>query len=847
MTRSKYPNWAVVLLGSLGVLELMPAALAADVSATPEIEEIVVTAQKRSENLESVPVAVTAFSAATRDLIGIESTQDMSDYTPGVTYSFVSDRMYVRGLGRSTNNLSIDNSIATYLDGFYSSFFRVADSTSLFLAQEEIYRGPQGTLFGRNAIGGAFVLTSPQPTDMWEGEADLRVGNYQTEDLEATVAGPISDSLRFRFSAGEYKQGQGYFESVNGNQNDGAGWKNNQQFQLQLAGNFGDAYDWWLKADHLHWNIGWGTQVQTSEYATHCVSPNALGAAVPIDTINCGGLQPNPWFNSGTVLGFPLSATPQLTQPNPPNNGSTYSTPNDSLNRERLKDDETFVYQGVGHLGGADLKYIAGYYSSEYDLVTDYDNTARPSYDIILPGAAAPLTINSAEYLSYKEIRHYYSNELDLISTYDGPLQYVLGLYQYDEHVQQPIGIGNNVPQSYFQSPIVAADVFGGAVVPAAPNPSGDWYSVGQKTTSQSEAAFGQIDWKFVDNWKATVGLRYTKDRKDSVEYARYVLWDPVLDAALGLPQVGLDISSLVFPANGAVPDASGNGNYVRSLAIDSHAWTGTAGVEWTPGSDTLGYAKYSRGYKEAGINSGDAIVADPYTKPEYIDAFEVGWKQTFNHVFQINSALFYYKYDGAQYPLTTFGGPVPETPFFNVDEKIYGAEFETQWQATSALRFLIDYSYLHAAFTQHTVYTDAYTGLPASLYGNQVPGSPTNKATFNAVYTWMFTPGSFALSATQAWRDRVTSSPFGDPEFVAGSYGQTDFRGTWNDITNRWSVFGYLRNAFDVRGSDGTGIDTSLYNAAQGYGGPTLARSLIYPRTFGVEFRVRFGAKVHP
>jgi iron complex outermembrane recepter protein len=836
----------LAVIATLSVM--VPAAVsAADSGSGSVLTEIVVTAQKRAENVESVPIAVTAFSAAARDLLGIESTEDMADYTPGVTYSFVSDRMYVRGLGRETNNLSIDNAIATYLDGFYSSFFRVADSSSLFLAQEEIYRGPQGTLFGRNAIGGAFVLTSPHPTDDWEGEAHLRVGNYDSQDIEGTVAGPISDSLRFRLSAGEYRQGQGYFKSVTGSDNDGAGWKDNQQIQLQLAGNFGSAYDWWVKADHLHWNIGWGTEVQTSPYATHCVSPTALGAAIPLETINCGGLQPNPWFNSATTVFGPLAATPQLTQPNPPNSGSSYTTPNDTNNRERLKDDETFVYAGVGHLGFADLKYVAGYYSSEYDLTTDYDNTARAAYDISLPGAAAPLLINSAEALNYKEIRRYYSNELNLVSTYEGPLQYVAGLYQYDEHVQQPISIGNVVPQSYFQSPIIAADVFGGAIVPGAANPSGDWYSVGQKTVSQSAAAFGQLDWKFAETLKATLGLRYTKDRKSSEEYARYVMWDPLLNAALGLPQVGLDISSLAFGPNGATADPSGNGNYIRHLEINSHATTGTAGLEWTPDDNSLGYAKYSRGYKEAGINAGDAIVPNPYTKPEFIDAFEVGWKQTLNRIFQINAALFYYKYDGAQVPLTEYGGPVATTPFFNINEKIYGAEFETQWQVSAALRLLVDYSYLHAQFTDHSTYVDAYTGLPTTVYGDQVPGSPKNKATFNGVYTWFFTPGSFAMSGTYAWRDRVTSSPFADPEFVAGSYGQTDFRGTWTDITHRWSVFGYLRNAFDVRGSDGTGIDTSVYSAPVGFGGPTLARSLIYPRTFGVEFQVRFGAKVHP
>lgn len=821
-----------------GAAALMPLHTAFAADETVGLEEIVVTAQKRSEGLQTVPIAATAFTADTRDLIGIESTQDLTNYTPGVTYSFQSDRMYVRGLGRSTNNLAIDNSIATYLDGFYSSFFRAADSSSLFVGQEEIYRGPQGTLFGRNAIGGAFILSSPRPTEAWEGEARLKVGDYQSEDIEGTVAGPITDFLRFRASAGEYKQGEGYFRSVTGSANDGAGWKNNQEFQVQFAGNVGNAFDWWLKADHLHWDIGWGTQVQVSPYVTDCVGPSILGTP---GSINCGGLQPSPWYNAAPGLN---PAVPQLTQRNPPNNGSTYTTPNDTNNRERLKDHQLFGFEGIGHLEFADLKYTGGYTSSEYDLVTDYDNTDRASY-VFTPNGGTPVTINSAEYLNYKEIRRYYSNELDLISAGDSALQYVVGLYQYHEQIQQPIQIGNIVPQAQFQTPVSAGSLLAGAPTAAAPNPDGAWYHVNQHTLSQSAAAFTQLDWRFIDDFKATVGLRYTQDRKSSEDSARYVTWDPTV------APIGIDISALAFgnPALGASLDPSGSGNYIRHLEINSHATTGTTGLEWTPNHDTLGYIKYSRGYKEAGINSGNAIVSNPYTKPEYNDAYELGWKQTVNRVFQINSSLFYYKYRGAQYPLTEFGGAVliPTTAFFNIDEKIYGAEFETQWQATDALRFLIDYSYLHATFTDHNTYVDAFTGLSTPVYGHTVPGSPKNKATFNAVYTWLFRPGSFALSGTYAWRDRVTSSPFSDPEFVAGSYGQTDFRGTWTDVTNRWSIFGYLRNAFDVRGSDGTGIDASLYNAPIAAGGPTLARSLIYPRTFGAEFRVRFGAKVHP
>src|SRR5262245_28343050 len=150
------------------------------------LEEIIVTAQKRLEGLQDVPVALTAFTDATREMLGIETIQDMTNYTPGVVYFSSVDRMFVRGIGRSSNNLSVDPAVATYRDGFYSSFNREADSSSLFIERVEILRGPQGTLYGRNSIGGALNLVSRRPTDEWSGEVRAEVGDFDKQVGEGT-------------------------------------------------------------------------------------------------------------------------------------------------------------------------------------------------------------------------------------------------------------------------------------------------------------------------------------------------------------------------------------------------------------------------------------------------------------------------------------------------------------------------------------------------------------------------------------------------------------------------------------------------------------------------------------
>jgi iron complex outermembrane recepter protein len=803
----------------------------APANSGPALDEIIVTAQKRSESLETVAIAGTVFTSETRDLVGMESVQDLTNYTPGITYNHQLDRMFVRGVGRSSNNLSIDPAVATYLDGFYSSFNRVGDSSSLFIAQEEIYRGPQGTLFGRNAIGGAFNVSSPRPTSSWEGEGRLRVGNYNYKDIEGTISGPIfGDFLRFRAIAGEYKQDKGYFQSVTGHQNDGYGLINDQEFQVQFAGNITDKFEWWTKIDHHHWNNGYGTAIQTSAYITGCQNAVAFAQSPLI----CGGLVPNPQYNLGAGLN---PAAPQLG-PNPADIDHL-RTQNDTENRERLKDDESAVFTAVFHMGFADVKYEAGYYSYEYDLVTDFDNTTRASYVYTPTVVPVPVTINSQQYFRYEENKHYYTNEIDLVSTNDSPLQWVAGLYQFHEKFRQPEGIGSVVPQPEMLNPVVYDGVF---QTPTTPNPSGENYNVDQHTTSQSWAVFGQTDWKFAETLKATLGLRYNSDRRASEDMARYIFWDPT---EFGSFAPSIDIPFVAAPGTPAITFNPATGYWQRHLEIASHAVTGTASLEWQPTTSQLGYAKYTRGYKDSGINSGDALAAVPYTRPEFVDAYELGWKQTFNRAFQVNSSLFYYKYKDAQLPFPELGA-VPSTDFFNVNEKIYGLELETLWQATENLAFLLDYSYLHATLTDHTEFNDAYDNTTRSIYGNQVPGSPKNKATFNAVYTWHLDPGDFALSGTYAWRDRMTSNPFNDAAFYTGSYGVEDFRGTYTTRSNRWSVFGYIKNAFNVRGSDDNGLNGVISSPNPGIAGSaTIVRSVIPPRIFGIEFRVRFGDKV--
>src|SRR5271170_6143951 len=151
-----------------------PAASPASSSSDEGIQEIVVTAEKRSENLETVPVAISAYTSKTRDLIGIETIQDITNFTPGLAYSTSLDRAFIRGVGRETNNLSTNPGVATYSDGVYNSSVVAASGDALFEDRIEVLRGPQGTLYGRNAIAGTINSISKRPTSEWTAEIRLK-------------------------------------------------------------------------------------------------------------------------------------------------------------------------------------------------------------------------------------------------------------------------------------------------------------------------------------------------------------------------------------------------------------------------------------------------------------------------------------------------------------------------------------------------------------------------------------------------------------------------------------------------------------------------------------------------
>ena len=250
------------MLLSCAISSVLSVAVGANAQeSTVILDEVVVTAQKRSESLQDVPVAVTAFTSETRDLIGITSIADLTDLTPGLSYATTIDRMSLRGVGRLTNNDGSDPGIATYSDGFYTASNVEAGKRSIHTDRIEVLRGPQGTLYGRNSIGGALNVISKRPTDTLEGEVRATVGNYDTQIFEGSLSGPITDWLRFRIAGNQGGQGEGFFRDEDSNETEG-NVSDDLYVEGQLEFNIGESFEGWFKYSHSEWNQSRRSNVQ---------------------------------------------------------------------------------------------------------------------------------------------------------------------------------------------------------------------------------------------------------------------------------------------------------------------------------------------------------------------------------------------------------------------------------------------------------------------------------------------------------------------------------------------------------------------------------------------------------
>ncbi|MDZ4370285.1 MAG: TonB-dependent receptor [Phenylobacterium sp.] len=539
----------------LRALLFASGALAVAVSGSAQaqsgtiIEELVVTAEKREQSLQDVPVAISAFTSRQRDLVGISTVQDLTNFTPGFVYQSSNDRSSMRGIGRLTNVHAVDGAVSIYIDGLFTTSTVLAGGPPLDVERVEILRGPQGTLYGRNAIGGTVNVISVRPTEDFYAEVRAIAENYSFTNFQAAVSGPIAEGLRFRVSGYKLDQRKGYYKNVNGLPSEGSK-RDEYQVQAQIEADLGENADLWVSYKTLVWHNRGGPGAR----AGYLNGPYETGRTDPNFSIvynSAHGYTPETGLN-GIVPGSLVQFNGSTTTTNPAlNDNRTFNT--NIPQRVRLRDVNSLTANFVYHLPTIDVKYVGGFQEYKYDLYGDTDATSVASFRIPLaPGSICgtigglfaagvspvncqPLTVNANNAYHYFEYPKWYSHELNISSTHDGPVQWILGAFYFNEKYT---GTGSTadfflVGPSSLQTPILGA----------APNPGGTWSTGNYALTTRSKAIFGQVDWQASETVKFTAGLRYTKDEKFGREFRRIVcnsdVCYPGLYPALGLGGFG--------------------------------------------------------------------------------------------------------------------------------------------------------------------------------------------------------------------------------------------------------------------------------------------------------------------
>ena len=646
---------------------------------TNTIEELVVTAEKREQSLQDVPVAISAFTDQKRELIGINSIQDMTNFTPGLVYNSSTDRISLRGVGRLTNVLTGDASVANYNDGVYETFAVQAGRSTLFLDRVEVLRGPQGTLYGRNSIGGAINEISKRPTEEWFAEVRASYANFDHAIIEGAVSGPITDKIQFRLAADWDRQTGGWVDNVVPGMPGEGGVINEWFAEAQIQGKFlDDRLEIWAKYGMGVWHNGAGGPGSQSEGWTN--------GPYPIYEFGPNGIQLNSGYGCSTGFGVsnvvnvsPLGCVNPAFDPNGRSKKAARTIARTVPYEVRLPVYNTEAIHLTWHAKDFDIKYITGGVNYHY-VLSGPDQTAGGNLG---NASATPITFYTLasgarvfpqETFNYREYNQFWSHEVNILSTWDKPLQYVLGGYYFNQHINQPV-FAQLLQQPEWNGPFFLPGFFcaatGGVCAPETGNRRFDNQPRSEAT---SYAFFGQIDWSVTPEWKTTLGLRYSHDRKQGTEKVRILCWGAatcygVPGEVFGptIPVADITAASVFIPPPNQLPPGivtpttfdPATGLAQRGYDATWQAWTGTAGIEWQPDADTNAYFKYSRGYKSGGFYVGIVTFLAPnaYAGKESVDSFEVGLKKNFGPTIQTNLAAYYYKYDNLQVPISVFSG----------------------------------------------------------------------------------------------------------------------------------------------------------------------------------------------
>ena len=690
------------------------------------VQDIVVTAQRREESLQDVPLSIVALGRDTLKNNDVTEASRLEQLVPGLRLgrSGADPRPAIRGITTESIQGNADPRVGFYIDEIYQSRTSQTSVPFVDLERVEVQKGPQGTLYGRNSYGGNIAISTAKPSDRLEGGVSLALGSYRRAMVDGYVNVPLSDGIAVRL-AGYAEKRDGFIKSAT--RPGFADQDDKNQFYVRGALRIappGSGLEIILRASHWSDNSK-GNGTFNAKAIGQFVDPKLVTA--PGGTLTVGGATftfPN-GFNGRTFQGqfFPFATfrdgiVDATLNGVPVDLGypvlGPYTVLNDAPSKQRIKSTQISAIINYDIGDSIRLRSITGY--NDFDAVRSTDNDGTPANY----GIGYFLTKNKA-----------FSQELQIQSTGTGPLSYTVGGYYLNDEVPDGFlserirgystaGALANAPGTggyplYFGSNFTALPSSGGAVVnpPTSayitPNAS-DAFNPLSWAKNVSYAAYGQLSYTFDERLTVTGGLRYTIDKKD-------------LRSALSTPGLALGGGYLVYkpstdfnrtcdgvtaadPSSTATAAAVANALTTRCGKKTFKYFTYRLAADYKVNDDVMLYASYSTGKHSGGFSyspiSNTAGQPLPPYNTESVQAFEAGMKGTFlDRKLQVNLAAFYNIYSDLQVQ-TSFPNPLVPNSVITLlsngaKNKSPGVDLSIVAYPISKLKLNAAVNYLHA------------------------------------------------------------------------------------------------------------------------------------------------------
>ncbi len=733
------------------VFFILAGLLAQPVVTAQQLEEIVVTAQRRAESLQDVPITIYALSGEQLSESGIEYTTDLQFHVPGFVLSPNAHfgLPFLRGVGTDQVTVGLEGSVAVHSNGVYLP--RLVSSISDFydIERVEVIKGPQGTLFGRNATGGVINIFPRQPEEEFGGYVDFSAGNYETIRVSGAVNVPLAqDKAILRIAAlGSFDDGY----ATNPYLSEGSEETDVVSFRSQLLLQVTDDLSIRLFGDYTKDESSRGQGVQ---------------------------LQPVFASNLGVAFGAPLH-TDIRTQSG------------DALNQLDLED-YGFGAEIIWDLGSMEFKSLSSYREYEQTWALDFD-VSELNLIFSAPSESSESVLQ----------------EFQLASTGDAALEWLVGAFLFFEEPEQDFRL------------IFGAAPLGGTALAAS-----GLYDQGiadvTRVETEAYAVFGQFSYSFSEQWRATLGLRYSYEQKD-VDYNFTLLNIPTPATAADLIA---NRPALGFSPFGDSPQNSWS------------AFTPKFGIEYIMSDDILWFASATRGFKSGGFNSllfGASTTLESVDE-EFIWSYEGGVKTTLiDGRLRANAAFFYYDYSDLQQNVLTQEAIAAGNGFASVrnvgDAEVWGLELELDLAATGNLFFDGQLAYLNTEIEQLQA-PDPNNPVDVDQDGNDLPKAPEFSVSLGAEYHMPLEDlGRLILRMEYSYRDRIFYTLFNDPLAAADSHDIVNGRLTLNSRDDKWSAALYVRNLLDEDYEIG------------GFRGGAFGNVVEFgrPRTYGINLKYNF------